>query len=258
MASFGTDHIINPFARFAEYLGLAVASPERFRLIDMLTGLPETPLPEPHRPPAGRWILCGYGRFGHLLATHLQPAGIDLTIIDPGCADCASTPTIRGHGTEAVTLRQAGIDSAAGIIAGSDNDVNNLSIAVTAAELNPSLFVVARQNHHVNSSLFDAYRDDYTMVPSRIIAQECIAILTAPMLAAFLSLLRERDELPHSQTSRSGACRSHPERLSCDATESLALSGIARWRDGDSGRTVIRATGPTPDACLSVTSGPRS
>ena len=72
MASFGTDHIINPFARFAEHLALAVAAPERFRLIELLTALPETPLPEPHRPPRGHWILCGYGRFGHFLADHLQ------------------------------------------------------------------------------------------------------------------------------------------------------------------------------------------
>ena len=43
MASFGTDHVINPFERFAEYLALAVASPERFRLIELLTSLPESP-----------------------------------------------------------------------------------------------------------------------------------------------------------------------------------------------------------------------
>ena len=68
MASFGTNHIINPFERFAEYLALAVASPERFRLIELLTSLPETPIPEVHRPPSGNWILCGYGRFGHALS----------------------------------------------------------------------------------------------------------------------------------------------------------------------------------------------
>jgi hypothetical protein len=32
------------------------------------------------------------------------------------------------------------------------------------------------------------------MVPSRIVAQECIAILTSPLLARFLELLRDRDE----------------------------------------------------------------
>jgi Trk K+ transport system NAD-binding subunit len=194
MASFGTNHIINPFARFAEHLALAVAAPERFRLIELLTALPETPLPEPHRPPGGHWILCGYGRFGHFLADHLRPAGIELTIIDPDCDPQQLTNAINGYGTEAHTLRLAGIERASGIIAGSDNDVNNLSIAVTAAELKPSLFVVARQNHNINGPLFAAYGADFTMVPSRIVAQECIAILTTPLLAAFLNLLRERDE----------------------------------------------------------------
>jgi voltage-gated potassium channel Kch len=55
MASFGTDHIINPFERFAEYLALAVAAPQRYRLIEILTSLPGSALPEPHRPPRGRW-----------------------------------------------------------------------------------------------------------------------------------------------------------------------------------------------------------
>ncbi len=192
MASFGTDHIINPYERFAEHLALAVAAPERFRLIELLTSLPESPLPEPHRPPSGRWIMCGYGLFGHALEERLRATDIALTIIDPAVADAAHD--ITGDGTEASTLRQAGIDTASGIIAGTDNDINNLSIAVTAAELKPDLFVVARQNHSANSALFEAYAADFTMLPSRIVAQECIAILTAPLLARFLDQLRSRDE----------------------------------------------------------------
>ena len=192
MASFGTDHIINPFRHFADHLAMAVAAPERFRLIELLTSLPASPLPEPHRPPGGRWILCGYGRFGHALAERLRPAGIELTIIDPTAPD--ADRDIRGDGTEAATLVAAGVAGASGIIAGTDNDVNNLSIAVTARELNPELFVVVRQNHNANGALFTAFAADFTMVPSRIVAQECIAILTSPLLARFLDLLRDRDE----------------------------------------------------------------
>ncbi|MCK7490530.1 MAG: hypothetical protein MZW92_01045 [Comamonadaceae bacterium] len=55
--------------------------------------------------------------------------------------------------------------------------MNNLSIAVTAKELKPGLFVVTRQNHAANSVLFEAFDGDFCMVPSRIVAQECIAIL---------------------------------------------------------------------------------
>lgn len=192
MASFGTDHIINPFERFADYLAMAVAAPERFRLIELLTSLPETPIPEPHRPPAGHWILCGYGRFGRAVAERLQPAGVTLTIIDPSTKEASQG--IVGDGTEAATLKQAGIESASGIIAGSDNDVNNLSIAVTAAKLNPQLFVVTRQNHNANTPLFEAFRGNFSMVPSHIVAQECIAILTTPLLARFLARLRDKSE----------------------------------------------------------------
>lgn len=193
MASFGTNHIINPYERFAEHLAMAVAAPERFRLTELLTSLPETPMPAPHRPPKGHWILCGYGRFGHAIASRLAATGIRLTIIDPKAAD--ADHRIPGDGTEAHTLLQAGISNAAGIIAGTDNDVNNLSIAVTAHQLNPALFVVARQNHSANSALFDAYGADFTMVHSQIVAQECIAILTAPLLARFLEQLHDQDEI---------------------------------------------------------------
>lgn len=202
MASFGTRHIINPFERFAEQLALAVAMPERFRLLELLTGLPESAIPEVHRPPKGHWILCGYGRFGHAIADRLRDTGITLTIIDPSASD--ANREIAGDGTEAHTLRQAGIERASGIVAGSNNDINNLSIAVTASELKPELFVVARQNQIAHSALFAAFGADFTVLPSRIVAQECIAILTAPLLSSFMNLLAALDE---------SACKQLVERL---------------------------------------------
>ena len=72
MASFGTHHIVNAFERFAEYLALAMASPDRFRLIEMLTGLPGTPLPEIHRPPR-RLALPGIAR--HRTVCHRSAGG---------------------------------------------------------------------------------------------------------------------------------------------------------------------------------------
>jgi hypothetical protein len=65
--------------------------------------------------------------------------------------------------------------------------VNNLSIVVTAHQMNPGLFTVLRQNHVANRALFDAFESDFTMVPSEIVAHECLAILTTPLLAPFLA-----------------------------------------------------------------------
>ncbi|RJG02942.1 potassium channel family protein [Noviherbaspirillum sedimenti] len=194
MASFGTHHIVNAYERFAEYLALAVASPERFRLIEILTGLPGTTLPQVHLPPHGRWIICGYGLFGQSIARYLALPGITLTVIDPEGEGPASGHTVRGIGTEVSVLEAAGIMEAHGIVAGSPNDINNLSIAMMAKKLNPDIFVVARQNQGANDVLFDTFRADFSMVHTRIVAQECISIITTPLLSRFLAAIRQTDE----------------------------------------------------------------
>jgi hypothetical protein len=80
---------------------------------------------------------------------------------------------------------------------------------VTARELNKALFVILRQNHESNRALFEAFESDITVVPSRVIAHECIAILSTPLLAPFLDEIRRRDEewcgeLLHRLTHRLG------------------------------------------------------
>lgn len=194
MASFGTDHIINAYERFAEYLALAVSEPEDFRLVEILTGLPGTPLPEVHRPPHGHWIVCGYGSFGKAVIRHLAPTGIAPTVVDPDEDGPATGRSVRGQGTEPNVLREAGIMEAQGIVAGSNDDINNLAIAMTAKELNPKVFVVTRQNQAANGVLFETFGADFRMVPTRIVAQECIAILATPLLARFLAGIRNTDE----------------------------------------------------------------
>lgn len=202
MASFGTHHIVNAYERFAEYLALAVSSPERFRLIEILTGLPGTALPDVHRPPRGRWIICGYGHFGQSIAQYLALPGITLTVVDPEGDGPEESHTIVGIGTEASVLERAGILEADGIVAGSENDINNLAIAMMAKKLNPDIYVVARQNQAANDVLFDTFRADFSMVHTRIVAQECISIITTPLLSRFLVAIRNSDESWSAQLAK--------------------------------------------------------
>jgi len=126
---------------------------------------------------------------------HLGRKGQRVTIVDPEPDASPSTPMVAGRGTDAATLREAGIEGAVGIIAGTDDDVSNLAIAMTARELKPHLFIVLRQNLVANKILFDAFGADVTMVPSEIIAHECLAVLTTPLLARFLDIVKaEKDE----------------------------------------------------------------
>ncbi|OWW19178.1 potassium channel family protein [Noviherbaspirillum denitrificans] len=194
MRSFGTHHIVNAYERFAEYLALAVSAPEAYRLIEVLTGLPGSPLPAVHRPPRGKWIVCGYGHFGQAVSRYMTLPGIDLTIVDPDGDGPQDGRLIVGSGTEAGVLHEAGVMEACGIVAGSNNDVANLSIAMMAKQLNPKLYVVARQNQAANDLLFDTFRADFSMVHTRVVAQECISVLTTPLLARFLKSVREARE----------------------------------------------------------------
>ena len=195
MASFGTDHIINPYELFGEHLAMEVHALGTYLLHKWLTGVPGGTLPSPVCPPIGKWLICGYGRFGKSVAQNLQREHISTVIIeaDPqrtGCNDC-----IVGNGAEAGALYAAGIEDAVGIVAGTDNDINNLSIVMTAREIKPDLFVVVRKNRRHNDPLFAHFNADITMQPSDIIAHECLAHMISPLLAQFLALARRESNL---------------------------------------------------------------
>jgi len=194
MASFGTDHMIDPFTTFAGYLALAMRAPGSYRLLDWLTALPGSGLRAEQSPPRGNWVVCGYGRFGRAITAELQTEGLAATIVDPEPPPGVTLANVRGVGTEAEPLLQAGLARAVGLVAGTDNDIDNLSIAVTAREINPRLYVVARQNLAANAPLFSRLGADLTMVPSEIVAHECLAILTAPLLSRFLAIVRGKDD----------------------------------------------------------------
>jgi len=195
MESFGTDHILNPFDIFAERLAMAVHSPARYIIRDWLTSPADSELREPLFPPRGRWVLCGYGRFGKAVQQFLSYEGIESTIIEANPDDTDAPPdAIRGRGTEADTLSEAGIETAAGIIAGTDDDANNLSIIMTARDLNEDLFTVARQNREENAAIFQAAELDIVMQRSDLIAREIVTRITNPLLATFLSLMAEQKD----------------------------------------------------------------
>ncbi len=234
MASFGTTHIINPFEIYARRLALSVRSPSAYLIYEWLTNPYHKVRNEPIKPPKGIWVICGYGRFGKAVSRHLNYIGIRTVIIEAS-PEITNPPegTITGRGTEAVTLREAKITEAAAIVAGTDNDANNLSIVITAQdemkryhrgkkrdqednekyalkgfmekndlELQPEtdelqevkLFSIARQNFSRNETVFEKAELDFIMQPASIVAGEILSIIKTPLLSTFLSLARRQKD----------------------------------------------------------------
>ncbi|MGK2927105.1 MAG: potassium channel family protein [Lysobacterales bacterium] len=195
MASFGTDLTVDPYTIFAKRFGLALISPVKYLVQDWLISVPGSLLRKELKPPNGRWIICGVGRFGSRMARILDESNEPYTLIDVHPERVQSRPgSVLGRGTEASTLREAEIESAVGIIAGTGDDVDNLSIVMTARELNPDLFVVARQEKPLNDQLFDSSGADLVARRSLIVARRMLTVATTPLLPVFLDHLVNQDE----------------------------------------------------------------
>jgi Trk K+ transport system NAD-binding subunit len=193
MTTVGVAEIINPYREFAARLSLAMRAPDSFRLIAWLTGPRGADLPVRIPAPPGRWIVCGYGRFGEVVVEAIRATGFEVTIIDPDEPHTPGLDIVRGLGSDVPTLEAARIREAEGIVAGSDDDMANLAMVMAARALKPGIFVIARQNRARNQALFDALAADMTMVPSEIVARTCLAGLRAPHLTTFLAHAATRD-----------------------------------------------------------------
>lgn len=199
LKSFGTNHVVYPFEIFAEYLNIAIHNPFRHLVHDWLVSPNHRPVATADKPKQGTWVICGYGRFGKALKAYFdQHDDVDTVIIEPNPSRYREVSdgdvVVSGLGTEAGTLLEADIKNAVGIVAGTADDANNLSIIMTARDLKPKLITVARQNNRLNKRVFEAAKIDMIMDPSTVIANHIFALVKAPQLVAFLNEIRHQDE----------------------------------------------------------------
>jgi voltage-gated potassium channel len=187
MRSFDTDFVINPVEEYVRRMRLAFERPQTFALYHWLQSGPQAGLPEARRPPSGRWILCGFGRLGRATHAMLRELGQEVVVIEEDTSlEGLPEGAIEGRGTQAETLRAAGIDSAVGILATTRDDVDNLSILITARQLNPELFVGVLENGLSSHALFRAARPDLIGQPSTVIAGTILTRLRSPLCRALL------------------------------------------------------------------------
>ena len=187
-------HIIDPFQTYAKYLGATISNPAIHTLNQWLAGTPDATLDRVLRPPRGTWILCGFGRMGHWIRESLEAQGIETVAIEPhpSPADRELPNLIVGRANQE-NLLKAGVKDAAGIVAGTNNDSDNLSILLNARALNPDIFFVVRQNRYRNQVVFQAAQADLIMMPSLTSARRILFLLIAPLLKTFFETLRARD-----------------------------------------------------------------
>ncbi|WP_282604874.1 TrkA family potassium uptake protein [Pelagibius sp. Alg239-R121] len=187
-------HIIDPFQTYAKYLGAVIANPAIHSLNQWLAGTPDATLDKVLRPPKGNWVLCGFGRMGHWLREALEAQGITTSVVEPNpLPDDEDLPNLIVGRASQDNLVKAGVRNAAGIVAGTNNDSDNLSILLNARALNPDIFFVVRENRYRNLVVFEAAKVDLIMMPGLVSARRILFLLIAPMMKTFFETLRQRD-----------------------------------------------------------------
>lgn len=196
ISSFGGNEVISPFEVFAERLEMLMIKPSHYLLSEWLTGIPNQLLLDPTFPKTGAWVLIGYGRFGQAVYRRLHAAGISVQVIDPKVQiENAPANSIIGFQANIKSLQLAGIESAVGIIAATSDDATNLSVLMTARELNPKLFMVARQNQQDNNLIFERAHFHLTMNRGDVVAHQVFTLLRTPLVRDFLRLAQHEDKV---------------------------------------------------------------
>ena len=95
------------------------------------------------------YIVCGFGRMGRQIVRDLQNRKQPFIIIEAD-EDLReemledTIPHIIGDGTQDEVLEEAKIERAVGLVAALNSDADNIMTVLSAREINPSLFIVAR------------------------------------------------------------------------------------------------------------------
>ena len=194
LRALGNVTIINPFEIFAQLLSMAITAPRLHNLNSCLVHNPRVKLGQPVVLPTGNWIICGYGRMGRWLYRHFVLNGIRPVIIDPQAGHVEGAAQVIPRHANRESLQQAGLENAAGVVAGTDNDHDNLSILMCVNSLNPDIFTIARQNRHENQIAFDGANPNLVLQPSLTTARRVLKHLISPQVQMFLDHLRDQGE----------------------------------------------------------------
>lgn len=239
MRAFGTPAVVNPFDRYGDHLLLSLRAPSSHQLMSWLESGPGSPKPARGEPPRqGRWVICGYGRFGRELTSDLRSGGLEVTVLDttePHDRVSKDPLVLIGDASDPDLLARAELSSAVGFVAGTHNDTTNLSLLAAARAANPDLFLGARQNEVTSAPLFQAMSVDFLLVPTELIAREVYAQLSTPLLWRFLQEMPQHgDEWAAALVSRlEDHCGQHLEALTKLTLTATAAPTLSTWLDGD-------------------------
>jgi voltage-gated potassium channel len=142
------------------------------------------------------YIICGAGRVGHSVAYELARKPCPFVVIETtGASVAALDPkwlALVGDAASEKTLRDAGIDRAAGLVAATTTDATNIYIVLTARGLNPRLKIIARASEEAAEKHLKTAGADIVISPYAAAGHRIAQSFLRPHLLDFLDITSDR------------------------------------------------------------------
>jgi voltage-gated potassium channel len=137
------------------------------------------------------FIICGYGRVGRRVGEEFRAAGVPYVVLDFSEQAIAFAKEqddllIEGNATEDEDLRRAGLERAKGLVAASDDDADNLYIALSARAVRPELQIVARASDEDAEKKLLLAGADRVVLPYATAGRTMASLVLKPHVTAFL------------------------------------------------------------------------
>ncbi|MDY7031838.1 MAG: NAD-binding protein [Thermodesulfobacteriota bacterium] len=141
------------------------------------------------------YIICGCGRIGSLVckefATFTKPLPFVVIEKDPEVIEKIEEDNylyVQGNSTEEDVLLKAGLKRAKGLVTAVSSDSDNVYITLTARELNPELFILARASDEGAEKKLLRAGADKVISPYHIGGRRMAQAILRPAVVDFLEL----------------------------------------------------------------------
>jgi len=139
------------------------------------------------------YIVCGYGRIGRVLCKRLKSKPIDVVVIEKSqdlipVMDQDKMLYVSGDASDEINLNKAGIKRAKGLIAALATDTDNVFLVLTARQLSPDLYIIARSSERESKSKLMAAGANKVESPYEMGAVSMAQRIIRPTVTSFLDL----------------------------------------------------------------------
>lgn len=141
------------------------------------------------------FIICGFGRIGRDVCENLINSDIKIVIIDSDLERSPlehKIPVIHGDASSEEVLIKAGIARAKGLVSTVNTDAGNVFITLTARELNPGLFIIARYEIESTKGKLKRAGADHVINPYQIGSDKISQIIIKPTISKILDFAHQK------------------------------------------------------------------